>query len=71
MTDYLYRQEIYDEQKNRYYIVGKTDDENILHVTPAGGKGGGMNFCIKHQIAYPIKSNCEGCRLDVLAEPAE
>lgn len=68
-SDYLFRQEIFDEQQNKYYIVGRTDDENVLCVTPVGGNGGPLHYCIKHQIAYPVKSNCEGCRLDVIAEP--
>lgn len=69
MNDYLFRQEIFDVEQNKYYILARTEDENVLHVTPADGNGGGLNFCIKHQIAYPHKSNCEGCRLDVVSEP--
>ena len=71
MADYLFRQEIFDEQQNKYYITARTDDENVLSVTLAGGNGGALNFCIKHQIAYPVQSNCECCRLDVLAVPVE
>ncbi len=58
-----------DADGNKYYVVGRTDDENVLHVNPAVGTQGGMNYCIRHKIAYTHKSNCELCRLQVVCEP--
>lgn len=62
---------VQDTNGNTYYVVGRTDDENVLHVNPTSGTHGGMSYCIKHQIAYAHKENCELCRLQVVCEPIE
>ncbi len=71
MTDILFNQQILDTAGNVYRIVGRTDDENVLHVQPTTGHSGGMSYCIRHQIAYSHKETCEGCRNQVVTEPVE
>ena len=71
MTNALFNQQIFDVDGSVYRIVGRTDDENVLHVQPAKGHSGGMSYCIKHQIAYTHKETCKGCRDQVVAEAHE
>ena len=71
MIDYLFDQQIFDTAGSVYRIVGRTDDENVLHVQPAKGHSGGMSYCTTHQIAYSHKETCEGCRNQVVDEPHE
>lgn len=66
---YQFNQKVLDQQGNEYLVVARTDDENTLNVTPVASKYGSMNYCIKHQIAYTHKENCELCRLQVVCEP--
>jgi len=65
----MFNQTVKDEDGKEYLIIGKTEDENVLHVTELGNKHGGINFCLKHKIAYTNKETCLGCRLDVVLEP--
>lgn len=69
MSDYLFRQQVQDRNGNFYYVVARTDDEHVLHVSPVDGKYGGLSFCIEHQIAYRNHEACDACRLQVVPEP--
>jgi|CXWL01.1.fsa_nt_gi hypothetical protein len=66
---YQFNQMVNDVHGASYRVVGRTDNENVIHVHPTKGTQGGMNYCVKHQIAYGHKENCELCRLQVVAEP--
>lgn len=70
MTDtFQFNQRITDEQGAEYLVVAKTDDDNVLIVTPTASNYGGMNYCIQHRIAYKNRESCELCRLQVVTHP--
>jgi len=56
----------------KYYMIGQVigKDQTLL-VTPKGGNGGAVMFCLPHSFAYPIKGFCEDCRNTVLLVPID
>lgn len=51
----------------KHYMIGNlVGRNNTLLVTPKGGNGGAVMFCLLHMFEYPIMDTCDECRNAVL-----
>jgi hypothetical protein len=60
----VFNQEIKDKDGKVYlYLAPIAGMKDTIAVTPTGGVGGTMFYCIKHRFAFRANNVCLDCRL--------